>query len=229
MSSDRVFFGYGRITHKMMAVLVHLRQALDDDAPFQYLNDFHMRTVNTLVERFFVFKSPGLDGIRYKITGRGKMALKLYESPVEDRRYDDVCPRCGNNPKHFYPNGRKYGYCLPCARIARRENNQLHGYRQARVFNEVCPRCEKRKRHVSESGRIKSWCLHCRREDGKTKRPGRTAARLAAIADGDVPKCCKCDDGVYSTERSVYDYCQKHLREYMNGYNRRRRQRKGDL
>ncbi len=225
----RTIAGYGRMTVKMMNVLLILRESDDDGYPFCGLDDVHWRTINTLSKRDFLMRSPGLDGVKYKLTNRGKLALKMYETPVQVYRKDGICPVCGINPKHVYDSGRVYGYCLPCARTARRRNHQLNGYRVSRVFNEVCPRCQKRKRHLTESGRIKSWCLHCRRKDTKNKRPGRTAARLAAIAAGDVARCCKCADGVHYTERSVYDYCRRHLREYMNEYNRRRRQGKGDL
>ena len=219
----RRFEGYGRLSEKQAIVLRKLRTAADALFPFQQV-DVHMATINTLVRHDFVFRSAGIDGIKYKITSRGRTILKMYELPVESRRYDGICPTCGIRDKHVYPSGLKYGYCLECESLRRKRQAQLHGYRPKLVKERICPRCKIRMCHVRKSGVLTSSCLKCRNEVATERRPARTAARLAAIAGGDVPKCYKCDEDVYSTERSVYDYCQKHLREYMNDYNRRRRQ-----
>ncbi len=215
--------GYGRLSEKQAIVLRMLQSGVDAGFPFQAIS-VHKVTIDALVRNDFVFRSVGIDGIKYKITSRGSNILKMYEMPVESRRYDGICPTCGIRNRHIYPSGRKYGYCLECESGRRKRQAQMHGYRPKLVKERICPCCKIRMCHVRESGVLVSSCLKCRNEVDRERRPARTAARLAAIAIGDAPKCCKCDEDVYSTERSVYDYCQKHLRIYMNDYNRRRRQ-----
>ncbi len=216
--------GYGRLSEKQAIVLRILQSGVDAGFPFQAIA-VHKATINTLVRDDFVFRSAGIDGIKYKITSRGSNILKMYEMPVESRRYDGICPTCGIRKKHVYASGLKYGYCQQCETVRRRRQAQMQDYRPKLVKDRICPRCKIRMCHIRQSGVLCSSCLKCRAEVVTERRPARIAQRLAAIASGDVPKCCKCDEDVYYTERSVYDYCQKHLRIYMNDYNRRRRQK----
>lgn len=77
--SSRRIQPWPHMTFRMFQVLHHLRDAQNADSPFVALSGVHKNTIRALVESDMVFESPGLDGDRYKITGRGLKALKVYE------------------------------------------------------------------------------------------------------------------------------------------------------
>ncbi len=172
-----------------------------------HLPDVHGRTLWSLLNRDWIFKSPGLDGVRYKLTGRGLKALKVYEPTL--RRDDGICPACGIRPRNVYPGGREYGYCAECEREHKREG--------------LCPRCKERPKHVARTGRVASYCLQCKAERAKDERKRKHQRLLERIAAGEHIKCLKCDQPRYHTQNTVYDYCYEHYWQYMNEYNDRRR------
>lgn len=207
------------ITPPMMKVLLALRAAADADAPFMHLPDVHGRTLWSLLNRDWIFKSPGLDGVRYKLTGRGLKALKVYEPTL--RRDDGICPACGIRPRNVYPGGREYGYCAECEREHKRKQFKLKGKQLKREG--LCPRCKERPKHVARTGRVASYCLQCKAERAKDERKRKHQRLLERIAAGEHIKCLKCDQPRYHTQNTVYDYCYEHYWQYMNEYNDRRR------
>lgn len=203
-----------------MAVLRQLREAKWNGSPFIEISSIHHRTLRSLIEHDWVFESPGQDGVRYTITGRGEDALKVYEAPVK-RRYDGICPNCGKRPKHINKNGKQIGYCKECDALHKRRQAAL-GRAQGDIHR-TCSRCRKRPRKQFPGGKYSTYCDHCTRV---TKRQWKRKYRkvlMARARRGELMCCiCKVKPVVY-TENSVYDYCREHLRAYMNSYNDRRR------
>lgn len=211
------------MTDRMWAVLDILHKSASAGWPFVDLPGIHASTIHAMVRNDWIIASHGLDGIRYSITGRGRKAWRIYQTPTESRRHDGICPRCEKHPKHIYGGGSSAGYCVTCDRSRRRRQTRMVNGLQKSMGSNLCPRCGRRPRHIWGSGRIASYCLPCRRKRAIPARRQRLKNRLAEIAEGQVPKCCKCGDDVHYTEKSVYDYCKMHQREYMNAYNRKRR------
>lgn len=206
-------------TPPMMKVLLALREAAAADSPFVHLPHVHAATIKSLLERDWIFASPGSDGIRYKLTGRGLKALKVYEPTL--RRSDHVCPACGVRPRKVYPNGREYGYCDECEKEHKRKQWKLKG--KQLKHEGLCPRCKVRPKHKTNSGRVQSYCNTCKKEKAKAERKRKHQRLLERIAAGEHVKCLKCDQPRYHTENTVYDYCYEHFRQYMSEYNDRRR------
>lgn len=206
-------------TPPMMKVLLELRAAAEADSPFIHLPGVHSRTLRSLLNRDWIFKSPGSDGTRYKVTGRGLKALKVYEPTL--RRTDDICPTCGIRPKKVYPGGSKGGYCDECEREHKRKQLKLKG-KQLNPDG-LCPRCKERPKHKTRKGGVRSYCNVCKKELAKDERKRKHQRLLERIAAGEHIKCLKCDEPRYHTQNTVYDYCYKHYRQYMNEYNDRRR------
>ena len=105
--------GLPLMTTIMLAVLQRLRDANNDGRKFIHLDDVHGRTLRSMETRDWIFSSPGLDGTRHCITGRGLKALAVYEAPSK-KRDDGLCPACGTNPIHYYATGKRAGYCERC-------------------------------------------------------------------------------------------------------------------
>ena len=204
--------GLPLMTTIMLAVLQRLRDANQDGRKFIHLDDVHGRTLNSLERRDWIFSSPGLDGTRYCITGRGLKALDVYEAPSK-RHTDGLCPRCRKNPLHQYSSGKTAGYCYQCLK------KRSKTYKGRRVNpNRLCSRCHKRPVHISSSGRARTYCTSCEKESRKEERARRIARRFEAIAQGNPPLCVlpHCNEPIYYTTNTAYDYCYKHYREEQN-------------
>lgn len=208
------------MTALMERALQQLRGADQAGAPFVHLPDVHKHTIRALVKRDWIFASKGLDGTRYRITGRGLKALKAYEQPP--RRYDGICPVCGVRPKKVYPGGRQYGYCDECEREHKRRMWKMKGKQLDRTA--PCSDCGIRPRHIYPSGAIIIYCYECRQSRRAEERRRKHARLLERIRSGEVILCIRCHAAPrYHTTNTVYDYCYDCYRAYMNDYNDRRR------
>lgn len=214
--------GLPAMTGKMLVVLKRLRDEKQRGNLHVDLSDVHKRTLNTLFERDWIFASAGLDGVRYVITGRGMKALAIYEGTGHN--FNGVC-RCGKAQRGYYKSGKRKPYCDDCLKEHGRKQYALKGW-QLRE-DTLCSRCHKRPRHVYPSGKRIAYCSHCRSILRKQERKRKVKRRLWLIAIGRPPRCCApgCTEAVYHTERSVYDYCYKHYRQYQNAYMRQRAQK----
>src|SRR5690606_26193189 len=116
--------GFDSMTGQMLDVLRYLRAIQQQECDWCELTYplAHGLTISHLLQRDWIFESAGLDGVRYKITGRGLQALKAYEMPTQRR--DGLCPRCGENERHVSSSGRRVAYCLNCERERGREKRQ---------------------------------------------------------------------------------------------------------
>lgn len=208
------------LTPRMMAVLLTLRAADEADSPFILLPGIHKRTLEALFERDWIFASPGLDGTRYKITGRGLKALKVYEPVI--KRHDGLCPDCGERPKHITRNGRVEGYCKICLGKSSRRKYRLHIGKNP---NALCPRCKKRTRARLPGGNVTTYCAKCNKVLKRRAKRKQIKTRLQRVLAGEFIKCRLegCEQPVHHTEKSAYDMCESHWREYMTAYNDRRR------
>ncbi len=220
---QRKIEGYARMTSIMFEAMSRLGDGANDGNLFDPLDGVHGRTIRALMARDWIVESEGVDGdILYKMTGRGEMALKMYNTPLESRRYDGLCPICGQRPKAYTRNGNCYGYCQECDREKRKRQRRLFG--NQKDPNSICPRCGERKVHVPASGNVRSLCQPCRRKDQKVARKRQTRRKLERIAQGEVLLCIRCKAAPrYHTANTVFDYCHSCLRAYMNDYNYRRR------
>lgn len=208
------------MTPPMMKLLLILREAHNADSPFIHLDGVHKRTMTALLDRDWIFASPGVDGTRYKITGRGLKALQVYE-PVERRR-DDICPDCNERPKHVTKSGRKEGYCIECLRKSDRRKYHLGIDKNP---NTLCPRCKKRPRHRQPGGKVITYCEHCDRVRKRAAKRKKQREQKKLLRAGGFIKCriAGCDACVHFTEKSVYDQCEMHWRAFMTAYNDKRR------
>lgn len=211
------------MTHKQLDVLVRLREAklADPECPFAALDDVNKRIVRSLVDRGWIFISPGLDGTKYYISVHGERALRVFERPV-GKRYDGLCPDCGVRPKHVSASGRQSGYCLECSnRLGRRKYH--HGVPRASADNSICPRCHKRPRHVLPGGKQVTYCLHCKRVMARRNKRKNKQRLMEKARRGELI-CIRCKERPrHYTENSVYDYCRECWTAYLIEYNDRRR------
>lgn len=208
------------ITPPMMKVLLRLREAHEADSPFVHLPGVNKHTISALLERDWIFASPGVDGTRYKITTRGLRDLKVYE-PVE-RRSDGICPDCNERPKHVTRSGRVEGYCIECLRKTGQRKYRLGIDKNPKA---LCSRCKKRSRHRQPGGKVLTYCQHCDRVLKRAAKRKQRRARLKLLKTGGFIKCrmAGCDTCVHFTEKSVYDLCETHWHAYLIAYNDKRR------
>jgi hypothetical protein len=209
--------GIPSITSTMMGVLRHLRQAKRDEYAYQTLSDVHGRTINALLERDWIAESPGYDGTRYYLTGRGEKALKVYERPT--RHFDGLCSQCEERPRGHWSNGNLKPYCDECQRTLnnRRYHDMGNRYREG----QTCPRCGERERHTYPSGFTIGYCLECRTAMRKEERERKHARRIEMARRGEPMMCIACEKApIYITGKTTYDYChacyQKQQRKYRN-------------
>lgn len=212
--------GLPPMTRCMAEVLAELRAAQQADMPFIHLPDLHYRTRRSLILRDWIFASPGLDGTRYKITGRGLKALAVYEQPIQ-RRDDGLCPTCGVRPRKVAKTGYVYGYCAECQRLHDNRQFALKGHQLDP--NSLCPRCGERPRYRYPSGFIIAYCYECRAAMRQDERRRKHARLLARIQAGEFIPCIRCKKCPrYHTDKLVYDYCHECYRAQQNDYNRRK-------
>lgn len=215
----RVRRGLPLITPMMLTVLQQLRDAKNADMPFIALQDAHGNTLRALIQRDWIFASPGLDGMRYKLTGRGEKALKVYEQPL--KRHDGICPDCGKNPKHITRGGHAEGYCLDCLRANAKRARALK--LKVKRGDAPCSRCKKRPRHQHKNGTFNTYCDHCKRVMSRRWKRKTFKKKLERARRGELI-CIRCKAAPrHYTEKSVYDYCVDCFHAYMREYNDRRR------
>lgn len=213
--------GLPSCTRTMWEVMHHLLATKQAGYFFVPLHDVHHRTIHALVERDWIVSTK--DGQRHQITGRGEKAYRVYSNSNHDtRRFDGLCPDCGERPKIETPSGRDYGYCEQCLRKRRRR--QRVDLTQ-RYKDRTCPRCGTRQRHITKSGNVRPYCKPCRREHSKDYRKRYNAELLERIQNGYIKYCSSCHtEPVRITGNTVHDYCEDCHKAYMREY---RQSRKG--
>lgn len=212
-------------TERMQAVLVALRTAKEAGHPYVASAWFHGRTLRALEVRDWIAES--LDKQRapaYYITARGLKALEVYEQPTR-YHYDGTCPTCEQRPRGHTSTGKLKPYCDRCQRQSDNAQYCLKGHQYKP--DGLCPRCKLRPRHVYPSGFQSPYCLICRKALRKKERRAKVRRRLWLIRIGRPPVCLKCDQPVYHTAKTVFDYCYRHYREYQKAYWERTRRKQG--
>lgn len=207
--------GHETMTGPMQDVLRYLRDMKRQGCEFVELHYplAHGATLKHLFERDWIFESPGLDGMRYKITGRGLQALSAYEHPVQRR--DGICPGCGERERHVSSSGRRISYCLECERERCRGKN-----RRARLRPGLCKKCKQQPKRQYSSGLYSDLCLDCDREHGRVKDRRERQRVYEAVASGaPVPVCVQCKARPRRVfANSVSDWCEvcgpKVIRKY---------------
>lgn len=198
-----------RITGPMQVVMDCLKASRDAGYPFAALplvTDH--RTITALIARDWIVESRGLDGLRYKITGRGLAALGHYES-IMNRR-DGICPRCGVRKRGVTKNGRRIAYCDECERERCRQKH----HRLGRSINPErgCSKCGK-PLHRYTTGSYSTYCTECEAERSRLKaHRDRETGRQIAHGNGDVPLCTRCKQKpVKLFANSISSYCAECL------------------
>jgi hypothetical protein len=211
--------GYHSISARMFTVLQWLA-AYDC---FVRLPRVNPRTLRSLTQRLWVSHENIAGEDCYLITREGKLALEMYSKPRDARRFDGICPTCGERPRHVFPSGVTGGYCIVCQRKHGRRKVALFGHQ--RKPDALCPRCKERKLLWSASGRPRSHCVVCDKVLRKESRERRRVRDLALIAAGEFLPCRRCKTKPRAhTERSVSDYCVECRRAYAREYYARKKQ-----
>lgn len=226
---QRKLAGYPLITCTMFAVLQRLLDAKQAGNPWLALGDVHGATLNALQRKDWVVHSRGLDGVRYKITGRGEKVHRVYSYPINDRRhFDGLCPNCRQRPKHTYSTGRKAGYCQECDREITRKQNRRS--RQHNGKDRLCPTCKRHPRYVTKSGYVRSYCRQCRHERDRKERKRAQERLWARLESGEVLLCYGCHEQPrHITANTIQDYCRDCQLEKQRTSHRRRRKKQREL
>jgi hypothetical protein len=176
---QRKLDGLPLMTEPMIQALTRLRAVEADGYPFADLSDFHHMTRYALRMRDWIIESHGLDGVRHRITGRGKTALKAYE--VRTHRTDDLCPACGEKPRAVSKNGHKYPYCRDCHNA--QGNARYHAGGRKYRKHSMCADCGEKPRYVSPNGTESAYCAECKNHRTMIlKREYRAARRVLSKA-----------------------------------------------
>jgi hypothetical protein len=191
-----------------------------DGIPFVEL-DLDQRTIRFLIGQDWIVMSRGIDcKTMYAITGRGEKAYGVFAKPA--RRFDGICPDCGERPKAITKSGKSIGYCRECKKA---RDNSKQGMYPDRL--RLCPTCGLRVVRRTSTGTLRSWCGPCEKKWRKKERRRRNRRLLARIRKGNPPLCYKCKERPrYVMSKWVSDYCYECNREYHNEYYRRRRSRR---
>ena len=206
--------GHGHISEQQILVLEYM-VARDDEHGGAWcdLQQFHITTIQSLLrhDRIQLSKRPD-NGVDYKITLRGRKALKVWQeyTPKEYRR-DGLCPQCGINPKG--PNSNYCGDCMRGYKRVRKGSHYLHIGKKCRV-------CGKRPIVVNH------YCSECNYQRQLEYRRN----MVAEIKQGkrEVPICPRCQKSprFVSPVTGIRSYCRECDRETKReNYHRRRRRR----
>lgn len=163
---------------RMLDALTVMRESEANDHPFVRL-DLHHVTRRALLERDWALESPGDDGLRYRITGRGRTALKAYE--VRTHRTDGICPRCNERPRAVSRTGRLYKHCYPC----HREMANLRYHEGGSQYREdrPCSDCGEKPRYRSPNGTMSTYCADCKNQRTAALKRKYRAERLMQTHD----------------------------------------------
>ena len=202
------------MSYQQLQILQYMREACDTGFPFVALDGVHGRTINSLIRHDWIVESPGLDGTRYKITGRGLKALAIFEEPVQTPH--PLCSRCQQRPRRTRQDGSTGCYCVDCYRRIHREHYAEYG-NQLRPDG-LCAACKKRKRHVYASGFVIAYCQQCRNARRTAERKRKRARLLRRVQAGEVIPCTRrgCSEPRYVSGKTVQEFCYAHYREYQN-------------
>lgn len=216
---DRTISGM-HCTATMFMVLEYLVDAQAKDWPYIALDQFHKRTINSLLARKWIRPSPGIDGLKYAITDDGKRAHKIFSRPP--KRTDGICPTCGIRPRHVSTTGYKHGWCIECEREYK--SFRYHKRLDRMNPNRLCSACKQRPLHRYKGGKLSTYCTECRHAQRKAEKRAQHDRDLARIAAGEILLCraCKKEPRAH-TERYVRDRCPACQKIYMDEYNARRR------
>lgn len=194
----------------MRRTLLHLRECKAQGWPFVQLNPtyFNGRTIRSLVERDWAFVSPGIDGDRVAITGRGLDALEVY-LPARNR-HDGICPSCEENPRHIR-NGTMIAYCIDCDRaITRKKQARLR--RRPEYTDRPCSKCKQNPRMRHSNGLGCSYCADCEAERTRKRTARRRDRELELVRAGGILLCARCHAQPRKVfENSIARYCEECL------------------
>ena len=216
-------------TDQMLDVLKRLRAAKEAERPFISLDDVHGNCLRALQKRDWIVRSLGVKGDRanvvYSITGRGLKACSIYEVPpgeYDQRRWDNICCRCGEHERGTYATGRRKPYCDACLKKIAKRRHDLFGYQKNPG---LCPACGIRQKHVMASGQVRSYCKPCRRKHAKQYREEKYKREYARVMAGEVLLCYRCHKRPrWLTGHTLQDYWF----ECSQSYKRQRRMLQAD-
>lgn len=209
-------------TDKMLDVMQRCIDAEDCDLPYPTLDDVHGITINALLKRDWIFASYGKKDNRtvYMITSRGRKAAAIYaDENYDTRRFDDICPDCGEAPV-YYRNGNRTGYCKSC--LHKLESKKWK--RAQKNPDALCPRCKTRTRHVASSGRVYTYCQECKNARHRENKKRKQEKLRQRVESGEILLCQRCGKKPrHVTSSTVREWCKDCYSAYMLDYNQRRR------
>lgn len=163
------------------------------------------KTIAALLVRDWIIEVEGPEGRLYKITGRGRKALK---ATTKRTRRDGICPRCGERPRYTSKGGRRQPYCRSCMRVVGHEYRQT--LNRAELGQRPCAKCHERPRHLYPNGTWAHRCEECLRESRRGIDKRNRERKVAAIRAGaPVPICITpgCNNPRHVTDHDVKRYC----------------------
>lgn len=214
------------LSSMQFAVLKDLYNAKQAGYDFVFLPNTHARTLNPMFELDWIFKSPGIDGVRYKITKRGEEVFHIFDR--QPYRNDGLCPQCGQRPRETRKKGHKKGRLAPYCSVCKKEVENRRYHKNGRRLNPetLCSRCKQRPRHVYPSGNMITYCYECRADIRKEEKQRQAIRLLEQLQTDSPPLCIRCKSAPrYSTGKTVYDYCYTCYRETQNEWMRRHKLR----
>jgi hypothetical protein len=211
-----------RITNLQAQVLKFMSDAKKQDWVALPLDEVHMATIKVLLREGWIYESPGPDGMRYRITVEGERAAKLGNLPKASHRTDGICPRCCERPRYTRTTGELAPYCTECSREHARRTYAL-GVQTVKT-GRMCSRCKKRPVKTRSSGRVITYCDHCHNVMNRRGKKRWHKQKLERIRQGEVLLCTRpdCTNPRHYTERTVYDWCLDHHREWHTAYRQRK-------
>lgn len=220
--------GLPTATGAMLDVLCYLRDMKAADSPFAPLTwpQVDNRTLDALIERDWIFASPGIDDTQYKITLRGEDALRVY-LPRRNRG-DHICPRCNKTPRHIRSSGKRDAYCKSCGSALAAEKRAA-GKKNGRL-DRPCSRCQKRPRYQWPGGKYSTYCKHCARVTRRQNNRKQQRHLFKQVAAGliPIPPCMDCKESPRVLHPNcISKYCRtcKRKREEAAKYKRVLRQK----
>lgn len=161
-------FGTGKaryLSRKAYAILQALADAEQSGYPFVVIEMNHTLCL-TLKVKDLILPHHGLhegEQIAYRITPRGKTALRQWQRRELRPVTDGLCCQCRLHPRHQQPNGRLLPYCQACSRDYAAKYYHLTDGKCRTPRRKRCADCGKRPRARTAKGRYYSYCVECRK------------------------------------------------------------------
>ncbi len=161
-------FGTGKsryLSRQAYAVLEALAAAEQQGYPFIVVEINHALRL-TLMVKDLIMPHHGLhegEAVAYRITPRGKQALRQWLQRSQRGKPGDLCRECRQRQRHQQPSGRLAAYCLECQREYHRKRYHLRYGLVRQPKKKLCADCGQQPRAQTPKGRLYPYCVDCRK------------------------------------------------------------------